>query len=65
MVSMPGYSGPFKFHYLDSAQILGSLYGDNGDGFYTPGSDRVLATAQAMIDALTGVYPINSQDDSK
>jgi len=45
MVSMPGYSGPFKFHYLDSAQILGSLYGDNKDNFYTPGSDRVLSTA--------------------
>jgi len=45
MVSMPGYSGPFKYHLLDSAQILGALYGDNKDNFYTPGSDRVLSTA--------------------
>lgn len=49
---------------LDSAQILGALYGGMGDGFYTPESDRVLATAQALINALTGVYSINVQDDN-
>lgn len=61
---MPGYSGPRKYLNLDAAQFLGALYGDNNDNFYTPGSDRVLATAQALIDALKGVYPINAQDDS-
>jgi len=62
--TMPGSVGPLKYRSLDSAVILGSLYGETGDGFYSPTSDKVVKTAQALEDALRGVYQINDKDDA-
>lgn len=43
--------------------MLGSLYGETADGFFSPTSAKVVATAEALEEALQGVYAINEQDD--
>lgn len=61
--TMPGGVGPLKYRSLDSAVILGALYGETADGFMGPTSDKVMKTAQALEDSLKGVYQINDKDD--
>lgn len=47
----------------DCGTLLGSLHGTGKRGFgkYTPGSDEVLVTLQALVDSMKPIYPINSQ----
>lgn len=61
--TMPGGQGPIKYKSLDSAVVLGALYGETSDGFYSPTSSKVVATAVALETALKGVYEINAKDD--
>lgn len=60
--TMPGSVGPLKYRSLDSAVVLGVLYGYRGDGFYAPNDDKVLRTAEALEQALEGVYAVNQLD---
>jgi len=61
--TMPGAAGPVKYRSLDSAVVLGALYGETADGFMGPTSDKVVKTAQALEESLRGVYHINDKDD--
>jgi glucoamylase len=63
--TMPGSVGPMKYRSLDSAVVLGALYGSTGDGFYGPKSDKVIKTAKALEQSLSGVYAINAKDDAE
>ncbi|KAI7861348.1 glucoamylase b [Spinellus fusiger] len=44
---------------LDVAVLLAANQGGLGDGVYTPGSDKVLATAVALEKSFASLYPIN------
>jgi glucoamylase len=49
---------------LDISTLLAAnLLASRNDGFFTPGSDKVLATAIALEDAFKGLYPLNQQLD--
>jgi glucoamylase len=50
-----------KASRLDIASVLGALHGDTRDGFYSPTSDRVLATAAKLKQVFQGKYPINAR----
>lgn len=47
----------------DCGTLLGALHGTGKRGFgnYSPGSDQILATLQALVDVFKPLYPINSQ----
>jgi len=53
---------------LDSAVHLAFLYGDSGDGFYTPGSPRAQSSVGKFMAAFSpSAYPtfsINAKDDA-
>ncbi|KAI8063745.1 glucoamylase [Gongronella butleri] len=49
-----------KSNGLDVAVLLGAIHGGNADGFYTAGSDKVLATTVALQNAMKSEYPLNS-----
>jgi len=53
---------------LDSAVHLAFLYGDSGDGFYTPGSARAQSSVAKFVAAFSpSAYPtfsINAKDDA-
>merc|ERR1712216_461821 len=53
-----------KYKSLDSAVILGVLYGSTPDGFYGPFDDKVMKTAKALEESLRGVYEVNAADDA-
>ena len=61
--TMPGGVGPDKYKSLDTAVILGVLYGETPDGFMGPTDEKVLATVEALEASLQGVYEINEKDD--
>jgi glucoamylase len=44
---------------LDVAVVLGALHGCAGDGFFCPGSDQILATAESLRRSFLSIYPIN------
>ncbi|CAO3631335.1 unnamed protein product [Mucor fragilis] len=47
---------------LDVSTLLAAnLLSGRNDGFFTPGSDKVLATAYALEDAFKSIYPLNRQ----
>ena len=52
---------------LDSAVHLGVLYGNNGDGFYSPSSERVQSSVAVLMNTFSSSnYPdfsINKKDD--
>jgi glucoamylase len=49
---------------LDISTLLAAnLLASRNDGFFTPGSDKVLATAVALEDAFKDLYPLNQQLD--
>lgn len=49
----------YKTSNLDSQIMLAALHGGMDDGVYTVESDRMLATAVALIDTFGPLYPIN------
>ncbi|ORX44578.1 glucoamylase [Hesseltinella vesiculosa] len=49
-----------KSNGLDAAVLLGANIGGLGDGFYTPGSDKILATSVVLENAMKSEYPLNS-----
>jgi len=52
-----------KYHNIDVAVMLGSLYGSPGYGKYTVEDPKVQSTVEAMIDVFNdGSYPIQNQD---
>jgi len=50
---------------MDSAVHLGVLYGNTGDGFVAPSSDKVQSSAAAYVRSMTGSYSfaVNKLDD--
>lgn len=49
---------------LDVSTLLAAnLVSHRNDGFFTPGSDKVLATAHALEDTFKSIYPLNQQLD--
>ncbi|KAF1797895.1 glycoside hydrolase family 15 protein [Mucor lusitanicus] len=49
---------------LDVSTLLAAnLLSSRNDGFFTPGSDKVLATAHALEEAFKSIYPLNQQLD--
>lgn len=59
------YSGPAKLDMMDSAVILGVLYGNTNDNFYSYSDEKVLASATRLINYFTGSFKINSADSSR
>jgi len=54
-----------KQNNLDSAQHLGALYGAiDGDDFFSPTSDEVLATVEKLQQTMQNAYHINQVDTS-
>ncbi|RCH88939.1 glycoside hydrolase 15 protein [Rhizopus azygosporus] len=45
---------------LDVSTLLAANIGSLPDGFFTPGSEKILATAVALENAFASLYPINS-----
>ncbi|CAO3667930.1 unnamed protein product [Rhizopus stolonifer] len=45
---------------LDVSTLLAANLGSVEDGFFTPGSEKILATAAAIENAFASLYPINS-----
>ncbi|KAI9308104.1 glucoamylase [Cunninghamella echinulata] len=51
---------------LDISVILASnLVTNRNDGFFTPGSDKILATASILEDAFANLYPLNKRNVGK
>lgn len=50
----------YKTSGLDCGTILGALHGNTGEGFYSPYTDKMLATASALISSMATLYPINT-----
>ncbi len=50
----------YKSSNLDSSVVLGALYGQ-GDAFFKPSDDRVLATVLHLENAFNALYPINQK----
>ncbi|TGZ81816.1 putative glucoamylase [Ascodesmis nigricans] len=50
----------------DCGTLLGSIHGNGkrGMGIYTPGSDEVLATLQALVDSMKDLYPLNQNPEA-
>nr|P07683.2 RecName: Full=Glucoamylase 1; Short=Gluc 1; AltName: Full=1,4-alpha-D-glucan glucohydrolase; AltName: Full=Glucan 1,4-alpha-glucosidase; Contains: RecName: Full=Glucoamylase 2; Short=Gluc 2; Contains: RecName: Full=Glucoamylase 3; Short=Gluc 3; Flags: Precursor [Rhizopus arrhizus]BAA00033.1 glucoamylase [Rhizopus arrhizus]BAP05656.1 glucoamylase [synthetic construct] len=44
---------------LDVSTLLAANLGSVDDGFFTPGSEKILATAVAVEDSFASLYPIN------
>ncbi len=44
---------------LDVAVILGVLHGSTPDSFLSPGSDRIVATAERLREVFQELYPVN------
>jgi len=58
-------SNHYRYHEIDVAVLLGSLYGDAGDGFYDVHEEKVMSTVEAMIDVFTdGSYGIQTQEEA-
>lgn len=47
----------------DCGTLLGSLHGNGrrGMGIFTPGSDEVLVTLQALVNSMKNLYPLNQR----
>ncbi|KAG1473574.1 hypothetical protein G6F56_000877 [Rhizopus delemar] len=59
-VTQDTQGGVNKSSGLDVSVILAAnKFSEINDGFYTPASDKILATAAALKDAFLTVYPIN------
>jgi len=50
----------YKTSHLDSAVVLGALWGDNADGVFTPDDPRILATAARLEQTFSSLYSVNS-----
>ncbi len=48
---------------LDVSVLLGVLHGDNGDGFFGPTDERILATAYQLKTAFKSIYGVNQLED--
>lgn len=51
-----------KHSQLDIAVVLAALHADNGDGFFTPGNDAVLATAEKIRQSFKSIYNVNRRE---
>lgn len=51
----------YKSSNLDTSVILGLLYGDMHDGFFSWNDPRVQATLQQLVKSFKALYPINQQ----
>lgn len=50
---------------LDVSTLLAAnLLSSRNDGFFTPGSNKILATAHALEEAFKSIYPLNQQLDA-
>jgi glucoamylase len=52
----------WKASGLDVSVVLAVLHASGDDGFFSVTDDRVLATAQCLIDAFRALYPINRDE---
>ncbi|KAI8338803.1 Six-hairpin glycosidase-like protein [Choanephora cucurbitarum] len=63
IVTQDRQRGVSKPSQLDVAVLLAAnLVAYRQDGFFSPGSDKILATAVALEDAFKTLYPINQDD---
>lgn len=46
----------------DCGNLLAAIHGADADAIYKPSSSKILASAATLIDELTGLYPIDSQN---
>ncbi|KAI8138346.1 glucoamylase [Fennellomyces sp. T-0311] len=53
------YSGGVNKAGLDVSTLLAANGASMNDGFYTPGSDKMLATAVAIENSFAGIYAVN------
>src|ERR1041385_5638089 len=51
--------GQRKDSGLDVGVVLGVIHGEPSDGFFSASDEKVLATAQAIMQAFRAIYPIN------
>ncbi|KAI7851988.1 glucoamylase precursor [Circinella umbellata] len=58
------YSGGVQKAGLDVSTLIAANQGSMGDGFYTPGSDKMLATAVAIENSFANIYTINKNKPS-
>ncbi|CEP14395.1 hypothetical protein [Parasitella parasitica] len=59
-------NGVQKASGLDVSTLLAAnLVSERNDGFFTPGSDKILATAHALENAFKSIYPLNQQLDER
>ncbi|CAO3633478.1 unnamed protein product [Cunninghamella echinulata] len=49
---------------LDASVLIAANVGSRNDGFYTPGSDKMLATAVKIENAFANLYAINQNKES-
>jgi glucoamylase len=54
----------YKKSELDSQVVLAALHAGRDDGFYTPGSDKILATWYSLVKAFAKLYPDNVKHKS-
>ncbi|KAI9274296.1 Six-hairpin glycosidase-like protein [Phascolomyces articulosus] len=50
----------YKTSGLDTSTLIAANLASLGDGFYTPGSDKILATSLAIKNSFADLYAINS-----
>ncbi|KAL1936130.1 hypothetical protein VTP01DRAFT_264 [Rhizomucor pusillus] len=54
----------YKSSGLDASTLIAANLGGMGDGFFTPGSDKILATSLAIKSAFADLYTINKDNSS-
>jgi len=55
----------YKRSELDSQTVLASLHAGLDDGFFTPESDKVLATWYSLVKAFSKLYPDNAKHNDR
>ncbi|CAO3645630.1 unnamed protein product [Cunninghamella echinulata] len=63
-VTIDQAGGASKPSGLDTSVLIASNVGSRNDGFYTPGSDKMLATAVKIENSFTDLYAINQKKES-
>ncbi|CAO3639113.1 unnamed protein product [Cunninghamella blakesleeana] len=58
-VTIDQASGASKSSGLDTSVLIAANVGSRSDGFYTPGSDKILATAVKIENSFTNLYGVN------
>ncbi|KAI7850636.1 glucoamylase [Circinella umbellata] len=55
----------YKTSGLDTSTLIAANVASLGDGFYTPGSDAILATSLAIKESMADLYAINADSESE